>query len=354
MDKKNTILLTVIAVATLLVAVVGATFAYFTAQAGAGASAKVDVQTNTTDTAMFQGFKELKIDANQTNFGVDLGSLRDSTEGSVTFTASNAGTGNESYCYNLTLSLEADNGDDLGNTFIYSLPKKFGESSDQHFPELVLNIWKKSVAVEDVKTANDDDLETEQYHYVKSMYIDETHQLSYVDKILENAKICDRSDSTYTCGEQADQKIAGYDITVFGNGKQNYVYDDDTSYYVATDGTVKYLDTQSKQEQTLAPSEANVFQDLKKLQVPIVADLDGDSYETDKTYEHKMQVTSKGGSVVDYWKFTITFVNYSDSDVDKVESTAGAGDQNLNTNRKFKAKILFDPVNKTGQCSPAA
>lgn len=34
MEKKNTILLTVIAIATLLVAVVGATFAYFTAQVG--------------------------------------------------------------------------------------------------------------------------------------------------------------------------------------------------------------------------------------------------------------------------------------------------------------------------------
>lgn len=36
MEKKNTILLTVIAVATLLVAVVGATFAYFTATTGLG------------------------------------------------------------------------------------------------------------------------------------------------------------------------------------------------------------------------------------------------------------------------------------------------------------------------------
>ena len=36
MEKKNTILLTVIAVATLLVAVVGATFAYFTAASTAG------------------------------------------------------------------------------------------------------------------------------------------------------------------------------------------------------------------------------------------------------------------------------------------------------------------------------
>lgn len=35
MDKKNTMLLTVIAVATLLVAVVGATFAYFSVQSGA-------------------------------------------------------------------------------------------------------------------------------------------------------------------------------------------------------------------------------------------------------------------------------------------------------------------------------
>ena len=40
MEKKNTILLTVIAVATLLVAVVGATFAYFTATAGSEGDAK--------------------------------------------------------------------------------------------------------------------------------------------------------------------------------------------------------------------------------------------------------------------------------------------------------------------------
>ena len=48
MEKKNTILLTVIAVATLLVAVVGATFAYFTAtntNTGAGQSAEVTTTT---------------------------------------------------------------------------------------------------------------------------------------------------------------------------------------------------------------------------------------------------------------------------------------------------------------------
>ena len=45
MDKKNTMLLTVIAVATLLVAVVGATFAYFTASNTASGSTTATVKT---------------------------------------------------------------------------------------------------------------------------------------------------------------------------------------------------------------------------------------------------------------------------------------------------------------------
>ncbi len=49
MDKKNTLLLTVIAIATLLVAVVGATFAYFTASSGASELSNVSVQTRSVD-----------------------------------------------------------------------------------------------------------------------------------------------------------------------------------------------------------------------------------------------------------------------------------------------------------------
>lgn len=46
MERRNTVLLTVIAVATLLVAVVGATFAYFTATTAAqGSAGTTDVQT---------------------------------------------------------------------------------------------------------------------------------------------------------------------------------------------------------------------------------------------------------------------------------------------------------------------
>ena len=45
-NKKNTILLTVIAVATLLVAVVGATFAYFTAQGADRKSTRLNSSHN--------------------------------------------------------------------------------------------------------------------------------------------------------------------------------------------------------------------------------------------------------------------------------------------------------------------
>jgi len=45
MDRKSTILLTVIAIATLLVAVVGATFAYFTAVNGGQGKSAVEVKT---------------------------------------------------------------------------------------------------------------------------------------------------------------------------------------------------------------------------------------------------------------------------------------------------------------------
>ena len=65
MEKKNTILLTVIAVATLLVAVVGATFAYFTATSSSqGDTATSDVTTaqiaslNVTSTASEKSYLE--------------------------------------------------------------------------------------------------------------------------------------------------------------------------------------------------------------------------------------------------------------------------------------------------------
>ena len=53
MERKNTVLLTVIAVATLLVAVIGATFAYFTATAGGSGTTPVSVTTSSVGATSF-------------------------------------------------------------------------------------------------------------------------------------------------------------------------------------------------------------------------------------------------------------------------------------------------------------
>ena len=65
MDKKNTMLLTVIAVATLLVAVVGATFAYFSINTTAGDNAKTTITgttpENVSSAIALTGSKDLKL-----------------------------------------------------------------------------------------------------------------------------------------------------------------------------------------------------------------------------------------------------------------------------------------------------
>ncbi|MBE6156486.1 MAG: hypothetical protein E7161_01950 [Firmicutes bacterium] len=61
MDKKNTMLLTVIAVATLLVAVVGATFAYFTASNNASGTTVIETTTEAVGSITLTGGKEMHL-----------------------------------------------------------------------------------------------------------------------------------------------------------------------------------------------------------------------------------------------------------------------------------------------------
>lgn len=65
MDKKNTMLLTVIAVATLLVAVVGATFAFFTASQNATGTTTVEATTKAVGSIAVTGTAALKLDLNE-------------------------------------------------------------------------------------------------------------------------------------------------------------------------------------------------------------------------------------------------------------------------------------------------
>ncbi len=120
MEKKNTILLTVIAVATLLVAVVGATFAYFTAQGGTTSQANVTVSTGTAGSSSMGTFTAINIYADATTFskaaaqGDGLRAHTGSSTGKVEWTAPGA-TGNKtpseadrSFCYTAALNITAN------------------------------------------------------------------------------------------------------------------------------------------------------------------------------------------------------------------------------------------------------
>lgn len=114
-NKKNTILLTVIAVATLLVAVVGATFAYFTAQGAQGTTASVTVSTGTAASSEFGTIDPLNIYADATTFAEGAGDVTDDTTGKVKWTAPGAVTGQEapseadrSFCYTADLIIKTN------------------------------------------------------------------------------------------------------------------------------------------------------------------------------------------------------------------------------------------------------
>ena len=106
-NRKNTILLTVIAVATLLVAVVGATFAYFTAQGGTTAQTPVNVQTAQTSNGSFVTNGQISINATQENFYQGAGDQKSTATAKVTYTASS--TAASDFCYTVGLQVTANN-----------------------------------------------------------------------------------------------------------------------------------------------------------------------------------------------------------------------------------------------------
>lgn len=106
-NRKNTILLTVIAVATLLVAVVGATFAYFTAQGGNTASNSITVETEAAASSSFSIDKSISIMANMDNFGEVGGKTQsDTMTGTIKFTGATGDSITEGldFCYTATLA----------------------------------------------------------------------------------------------------------------------------------------------------------------------------------------------------------------------------------------------------------
>ena len=131
--KKNTILLTVIAIATLLVAVVGATFAYFTAQGGAAVDANINVATGSQASADFGTINDMMIYADATTFAKGAGNREGTSTGTVKWTAPGATADHtpdqleRTFCYTVTIKVNT-------NTFEYT--------TEDNKAELLLNITK--------------------------------------------------------------------------------------------------------------------------------------------------------------------------------------------------------------------
>ena len=123
-NKKQTIILSVIASIALLVLIVGATYAYFQASGGTGISTDVRVTTYTTDVFNFEVGSDISIYADATSFASGKGNASGNTFAKAILTANNkTNTATEHYYLYLNIS---------NNTFLYT--------QNENTPELLLTI----------------------------------------------------------------------------------------------------------------------------------------------------------------------------------------------------------------------
>ena len=127
-NKKQAIILSVIASIALLVLIVGATYAYFQASGGTGTSANLRVTTYTTDVFNFEVGNDISIYADATSFASGKGNAAGSTFAKAILTANNkTNTATEHYYLYLNIS---------NNTFLYT--------QNENIPELLLTITDAS------------------------------------------------------------------------------------------------------------------------------------------------------------------------------------------------------------------
>ena len=107
-NEKKVLVLSAVAIITLIAVVVGATYAYFQAQGGGSGNTNVNVQTATTDNLSFQIGGAISITANQEDFGQDMPNKSGSTTASATLTANNA-TNNATRNYYVYLDITSNN-----------------------------------------------------------------------------------------------------------------------------------------------------------------------------------------------------------------------------------------------------
>ncbi|MDE6284161.1 MAG: hypothetical protein K2M17_00225 [Bacilli bacterium] len=124
--KKNEkpLILTWIAVITLIAAIVGGAYAYFVAKVTGGTSANISASTGTTDSLSFDVGDPIMIDGDLKNFVVGMNSLKGTTTASATLLANNT-TSSAKAKYNVFFILET-------NDFVYT--------TDDNQAELILKV----------------------------------------------------------------------------------------------------------------------------------------------------------------------------------------------------------------------
>ena len=123
-NEKKVLVLSAVAVITLIAVIIGATYAYFQAQGGGSSDIDTSVITSTTDKLSFQVGKGINISASQENFALGMDNVTGSTTASAMLTANNA-TNTATRNYNLYLDIK-------NNGFTYTV--------NEGTPELILTI----------------------------------------------------------------------------------------------------------------------------------------------------------------------------------------------------------------------
>ena len=124
MQNKKQIILSIIAIVTLAILVIGASFAYFAAQGNTSAQTSATVKTYTVDVFSFETGNPISFSLNQENFASGKGNQTGSTFAKAILTANNkTNTATEHYYMYLNIS---------ENTFTYT--------QDENTPELLLTI----------------------------------------------------------------------------------------------------------------------------------------------------------------------------------------------------------------------
>ena len=106
--EKKVLALSFLGVITFIAVVVGATYAYFTAQGGGTGNINVNANTATTDNLSFQVGSAISLTANQEDFGSGAGNKSGETYARATLTANNA-TNNATRNYYIYLDITSNN-----------------------------------------------------------------------------------------------------------------------------------------------------------------------------------------------------------------------------------------------------